>query len=161
MKILGHRHTGTIVDDFEKMLEFYIGLGLTLRRRDIEKGPFIDELLGTENIVLETAKLILENEELPIQHKFSLELMKIINDDVDQCANISKESGQFSFLDQTIGVLDIAFTVDDIGTVIEYVIDQGGELIGKPLESPSGFRAYHCYVRDPEGNVLHLAQNLD
>jgi predicted enzyme related to lactoylglutathione lyase len=63
-------------------------------------------------------------------------------------------------LKRPIGILDIAFTVDDIASVIDYIVREGGDLIGEPLKSPSGFPAYHCYARDPEGNVLHLAENL-
>ena len=60
MKILEHRHTGLLVDDLDRMIEFYVGLGLVLKQRDLESGHFIDGLLNTESIVLETAKLILE-----------------------------------------------------------------------------------------------------
>ncbi len=50
MKILGHRHTGIIVHNFDKMLDFYIGLGLELRRRDFEEGQFVGHLLNAESI---------------------------------------------------------------------------------------------------------------
>jgi catechol 2,3-dioxygenase-like lactoylglutathione lyase family enzyme len=79
VKILGHRHTGIIVNDFDKMLAFYLGLGLTLKSQAVEEGPFVNGLIGTEGITLRTAKLVLENEELAIQHKFNLELMKIVS----------------------------------------------------------------------------------
>ena len=59
MKIIGLRHEGIVVDVFDKMLNFYIGLGLELRRRDYESGTFIEHLLNCQNIKLETAKLIL------------------------------------------------------------------------------------------------------
>jgi hypothetical protein len=38
MKILSHRHTGIIINDFDGMLKFYVGMGLVLRRRDLEQG---------------------------------------------------------------------------------------------------------------------------
>lgn len=160
MKILGHRHTGIIVSDFEKMLAFYSGMGLELKRRDIEKGPFIDGLLGAKNIVIETAKLVLENENLPVNLKFQLELMKVINSGNSETENKTKSLKRFNFLQQSTGVLDIAFTVDDVKAVIEYIISKGGDVIGEPLQSVAGFPALHCYARDPEGNVIHLAQNL-
>ena len=77
MKILGHRHTGMLVNNFDGMLEFYVGMGLLLRRRDLEQGVSIDSLLGTNGIILETAKLVLEDKRNPIGYSFQLELMKI------------------------------------------------------------------------------------
>lgn len=159
MKILGHRHTGIIVKDFDKMLNFYMGLGLELRRRDLEEGTFIDGLLNTKNILLESAKLILENDTTPFQYKFQLELMKI-KTDVEGMKDEGASLDGFDFLKRPCGILDIAFTVDDIQTVMNYIVSQGGDLIGKPLKASAGFPALHCYARDPEGNVLHLAQNL-
>lgn len=158
MKILGHRHTGIIVNDFEGMLNFYVGMGLVLRSRDIEHGQFIDELIGVKNITLETAKLVLEDKSNRIGYSFQLELMKIKNTNsrykkTDRIA--------FNFLTRSLGVLDLAFTVDDIIAVRNFIISNDGDLIGEPLKAVSGFPALHCYARDPEGNVLHLAQNLN
>ena len=51
-------------------------------------------------------------------------------------------------------------TVDDIQLMINYITDNGGDLISEPMQSIAGFPALHSYARDPEGNVLHLAQNL-
>lgn len=159
MKILGHRHTGIIVNDFDKMLEFYLGLGLVLRRHDFEEGPFIDGLLGTDNIMLETAKLMLDDEDIPIKYRFQLELMKIKNKNV-KTKGILGNSAKFDFLGKPMGILDIAFTVDDIDSVLRFIVKNGGNVIGEPLEAVGGFPALHCYARDPEGNVLHIAENL-
>jgi catechol 2,3-dioxygenase-like lactoylglutathione lyase family enzyme len=160
MKILGHRHTGIIVQDFNKMLDFYIGLGLELRRRDIEKGAFVGHLLNTENIILETAKLVLQDESVPLKLRFNLELMKIV--DNETASNSDRyEVDKFDFNQRQIGILDLAFTVDDITSVLKYITDNGGDLISEPLESPAGFPALHSYARDPEGNVLHIAQNIN
>ena len=159
MKVLANRHVGIIVHNFDRMLDFYIGLGLELRCRDIEKGQFVERLLNADNIILETAKLILQDESVPIQHRFNLELMKVKNID-----SLSKEKqisiGDFDFKQRKVGILDIAFTVDDIHLIIKYITDKGGDLISEPKQSTAGFPALHSYARDPEGNVLHIAQNL-
>ena len=158
MKILGHRHTGIIVNDLDKMLEFYMGLGLALRRRDFEEGPFIDGLLGTDNISLETAKLMLEDEGVPMKYRFQLELMKIKNKNVET-KKVMRDPTKFDFFGISVGILDIAFTVDDIDSVLRFIVKHGGNLIGEPLMTVAGFPALHCYARDPEGNVLHIAEN--
>ena len=78
MKVLANRHVGIIVHNFDRMLDFYIGLGLELRCRDIEKGQFVERLLNADNIILETAKLILQDESVPIQHRFK-HLKRLLN----------------------------------------------------------------------------------
>lgn len=158
MRILGHRHTGIIVNDLDRMLDFYVGLGLLLRRRDIEEGPFIDSLLGANKILLETAKLVLSNENHPLKYEFQLELMKVKNYKENQGEVIY--SPKFDFYERPAGILDIAFTVDDINSVLMHIIKSGGSIVGEPLESVAGFPALHCYAQDPEGNVLHIAENL-
>ena len=158
MKILEHRHTGLIVYNIDLMLDFYVGMGLVLRRRDMEKGPMINSLLGTKNLLLETAKLVLIDELNPIGYSFQLELMKVKNENnFDEKRNKTA----FDFVSRPLGVLDIAFTVDDLGATRKFIVSSGGDLVGEPLKLVGGFPALHCYARDPEGNVLHLAQNLE
>ena len=153
MKIIGHRHTGIIVNDFEIMLDYYLGLGFELRVRDIEQGNFINKLLGTDDIILETGKLILNNRDLEYKYRFQLEVMFIKNE-------IKKnEIKLFDFI-KSFGVLDLAFTIDKINEVIEYIISKNGKVLSEPIKATQGFPALHMYASDPEGNVLHLAQNL-
>ena len=141
------------------MIKFYEGLGFTLRRRDMEKGEFVNHLLGTDSMALETAKMILNDESIPYKNRFQLELMEVKNQtiDSDDNTNLVKE---FDFIARGIGHVDNAFTVDDISQVLKYIVENGGALVNKPLKSTGGFPAIHCYATDPEGNVLHLAQNL-
>jgi catechol 2,3-dioxygenase-like lactoylglutathione lyase family enzyme len=155
MKIIGHRHTGIIVQDFEMMLEFYLGLGLQLRRRDVERGPFVEKLLGIEGIILETAKLILYNEEIDYKYRFQLEIMNIKN-------NISKQENTNEYFNimEKQGILDLAFTVDNIEEVIQYILSKDGTILNQPIKTKVGYPALHLYATDPENNVLHLAQNL-
>ena len=88
MKVLANRHVGIIVHNFDKMLDFYIGLGFELRRRDLEEGPFVEKLLNADSIILETAKLVLQDENIPIHYRFNLELMKIANAESDSKDNL-------------------------------------------------------------------------
>lgn len=157
MKILGHRHTGILTKDLDKMIGFYLGLGFILKSRDLESGAFVENLVDAEGIVLDTAKLIIKDDDIPIKNQYVLELMSI-NNAVN--SRKMKEIQQFDFYSRANGVLDIAYTVDDINAVCQYVLDKGGDLISKPQKSVGGYPAWHCYLRDPEGNVLHIAENL-
>ena len=53
-----------------------------------------------------------------------------------------------------------AYTVDDFKSVLNYIIDSGGDLISQPMQGAKVFPALHSYTRDPEGNILHIAENL-
>ena len=158
MRIIGHRHTGIIVNDIDRMLDFYIGLGFVLRRRDLESGEFVNHLLSSKDLTIHTAKLILPDDRVPIPCQFNLELMKLADNQKDNLGDFVFDS--FDFEQRNTGVLDIAFTVDDIEAVLKYILDSGGDLISKPLQATAGFPALHSYARDPEGNVLHIAQNI-
>lgn len=159
MRILEHRHTGLIVDDLDRMIDFYVGLGLVLKRRDLESGPFIEGLLNAESIILETAKLILEADGLYAHQVFCLELImpnvSLEPSEVDS----PRSTEDFEFRTRARGVLDIAFTVDDIEAVSQYILVHGGDIIGHTMKAATGHPAVHCYARDPEGNVLHIAEN--
>ena len=161
MKVLANRHVGIIVHDLDKMIDFYSGLGLIMKSYGsmLEKGEFIEGLLNSKGIILKTAKLTIENDELPEKYWFVLELMTL-NHEYNKGYSKSVNKAPFSFSDNENGVLDIAFTVDDINSVSEYVISHGGGVIGEVMKAAVGFPALHRYLFDPERNVLHLAENL-
>ena len=160
MKVLANRHIGIIVHDIEKMINFYSGLGMILKGDPMmEEGEFIEGLLNSKGIKLQTAKLTIKNDELPEKYWFVLELMTL-NHEHNKSYSKSVNKTPFSFSDNENGVLDIAFTVDDINSVSDYVISHGGGLIGGVMKAAVGYPALHRYLLDPEGNVLHLAQNL-
>ena len=158
-KILSPRHVGIIVDNLDVMIKFYIGLGLTLRRRDYESGDFVNHLLGTPaGFEMETAKLILTNEEIPFAFQFNLELMKIIKP--EKITSNSPPSLPFDIANKSSGLLDLAFTVEKLDTTINFILKHGGSLVNTPMKAYVGFPAVHVYTKDPEGNILHLAENL-
>ena len=161
MKVLANRHIGILVQDLDQMINFYKGLGMIMKSYGtmLEKGKFIEDLLNSDGIELETAKLTIENDELPEKYWFVLELMSLSHDRNKDYIK-TEENEAYSFVDSKNGVLDIAFTVDDINAVCKYVISSGGSVIGEICKPPVGFPALHCYLLDPEGNVLHVAENL-
>ena len=161
MKVLANRHIGILVHDLDKMIDFYTGLGMIMKNYGsmLEKGKFIEGLLNSKGIILKTAKLTIENDELPEKYWFVLELMTL-NHEHNKSYSKSINKTPFSFSDNENGVLDIAFTVDDINSVSDYVISHGGGLIGGVMKAALGYPALHRYLLDPEGNVLHVAENL-
>ena len=116
------------------MIDFYTGLGMTMKSYGsmLEKGEFIEGLLNSKGIILKTAKLTIENDELPEKYWFSLELMTL-NHEHNKSYSKSVNIAPFSFSDNENGVLGIAFTVDDINSVSEYMISHGGGVIGEVM----------------------------
>ena len=57
--IIGVRHTGIVVHNFSQALSFWTStMGFTVLRQDLEEGPFIDTLVGLEDVFVTTAKLM-------------------------------------------------------------------------------------------------------
>ena len=161
MKVLANRHLGILVHDLDKMIDFYTGLGMIMKNDGsmLEKGKFIEGRLSAKGMILKTAKLTIENDELPEKYWFVIELMTL-NHEHNKSYSKSVNKTPFSFSDNENGVLDIAFTVDDINSVSDYVISHGGGLIGDVMKAAVGYPDLHRYLLDPEGNVLHVAENL-
>ncbi len=149
MKILDHRHTGIIVNNLEEMASFYVALGFKQTRRDLEQGDFVSHLIGLENSTLETIKLALEN-------GYIIELMKYISHEPSTRFNDDKFGGPKYFF----GYDHLGFTVDNIDEVITRVLSLGGELVSSPKSTNPGLPSIHAYVKDPEKNIIHLAQNI-
>jgi len=148
MRIVAHRHTAIIVENLDLMAKFYIALGFKETRRDFEQGDFVSHLIALENAALETVKISLPD-------GYVIELTKYISH--PPVANPhSSPTGEHQYY---YGYDHIGFTVDDIGTVIELIQSLGGSVISLPKWTNPGLPSIHAYVTDPEGNVIHLAQN--
>lgn len=79
--------------------------------------------------------------------------MKLVDNQEDNLGDFVFDS--FDFEQRNTGVLDIAFTVDDIEAVFKYKLDNGGELISKPLQAIAEFPTIHSYARDREQRLTH------
>jgi len=57
-----------------------------------------------------------------------------------------------------VGFGHIAFLVDDLASVVEAVVDNGGEVLGGPVRTNVAElgELEVAYVRDPEGNIIEL-----
>jgi catechol 2,3-dioxygenase-like lactoylglutathione lyase family enzyme len=139
------RHAGIVVEDMERCLIFYRDvLGLTVKAAADETGPFIDTLLGVPNVTVRTAKLgAPEGQAL-------LELLEFKSPLADAKRTVSVK---------TPGPTHVALTVRDLDALAPKVTAAGGEMIGPPRVSPDG-KVKAAYVRDVEGNLLELVEEL-
>ena len=138
------RHTGIVVGDIERALEFYCGLlDFSVVRRMLEKGPFVSAILGVADAEVETVKLSGEG-------TGQIELLA------------------FAKPDTTLGVAPslfrqgpthVALKVRDIDALYLRMRDKGIEFTTPPRVSPDG-GAKVTFCRDPDGTFLELVEVL-
>ena len=144
--VLNTRHTGFVVDDLEKFISFYEGMGLKLISRMIEEGDYIDNLVSLNNVKLEWAKLALPDSSV-------IELLKYhshpdLENNIENFQNSNR-----------LGCSHIALTVVNIENVIDYICSNGGSIKKKYQISPDKkVKVVYCY--DPEGNIIEIVEEL-
>ena len=144
--VLNTRHTGFVVNNLEKFISFYEGLGLKLISRMVEEGDYIDNLVSLKNVKLEWAKLALPDNSI-------IELLKYHSH-----PDSINESNYYQYANQ-IGCSHIALTVLDIKKTIDYICSNGGNIKNEHQTSPDGkVKVAYCY--DIEGNILEIVEEL-
>ena len=138
------RHTGIVVNNLDKCLNFYLCLGFYEVSREIETGSYIDSLVGLNNVKLECAKLAL-NENI------TLELLKYHSHPY--------ENNDFPRMSNRVGCSHIALTVSNILECFNLISQNGGGSINQIQTSPNGkVKVVYCY--DPEGNIIEIVEEL-
>lgn len=142
--VINTRHTGFVVDDLERFINFYIGLGLKLISRKVESGEYIDKLVGLKNTNLEWAKLSLPDNSV-------IEILKYHShgerlNDMNQFAN-------------RLGCSHIALSVEKIEDAIKYFHENGGSTSEDFQISPDKkVKVAYCY--DFEGNIIEIVEKI-
>ncbi len=135
------RHTGIYVHNLERMKSFYCEtFGMQVAVHTVEKGEYIDTVLGLRNIELELYKLQFHDGSMIelIHHK----------------GDVSSRSQGHVY---DAGCCHIAITVDAIETLADQLLQAGIVLISRPALSADG-SAKVCFCQDPEGNFLELVE---
>lgn len=142
--VINTRHTGFVVNDLERFINFYLGLGLKLISRKIESGEYIDKLVGLQGTKLEWAKLSLPDNSV-------IEILKyhshgeLLNGN-NQLAN-------------RLGCSHLALTVQKIENVINYFIENGGSTLEDFQISPDN-KVKVAYCHDFEGNIIEIVEEI-
>tara|TARA_Y100000590_G_C15338082_1_gene870379 strand:- start:170 stop:601 length:432 start_codon:yes stop_codon:yes gene_type:complete len=138
------RHTGIVVNKLKKAIAFYEGLGFSILRQEIERGPHIESVVGLENAIVETVKLKSPCGGL-------LELLKYHSHPLDKKPG-NQQSNQ-------PGCSHIAITVNNIDTCMKYIREQGGSIHHDPSTSPAG-NVKVAYCHDPEGVLMEIVEEI-
>ena len=140
------RHVGIVVRDLNKSLQFYQDfLGLKIWKREIEIGPYIDKVVGIENVKVEWVKL-------KTADNFIIELLQYHSHPDNQHATSVIPSNK-------IGCSHVAFSVEDVDQAYNKLIRLGYHCNAAPELSPNGV-AKVMYCHDADGTILELVEEV-
>ena len=140
--ITGMNHTGFVVRDLDKAVQFYtdvVGLRVTATRE--RTGAPIEQVLGYEGCHIKLALLGTE------KNGHLLELIQYMQ---PPAADRPPEERS------VLGGSHLAFNVDDIHETFQGLISRGAQKLNPPIEITPGRVA--CYLQDPDGNWLELME---
>ena len=136
------RHVGLVVSNLVASLKFYEGLGFVIWRRDLEHGLFLEQVVGIEGAVIETAKL--KSPEGGLLELLEYRFPKSVVPIEIQHSN-------------RVGWSHLALTVSSVDEVLATIITLGGSIVNPPVLSLDGaVRVSYCH--DLEGNLLELVE---
>ena len=134
-----------VVEDLEAAKAFFVELGMELEGETTVEGPWVDRIVGLENVRSEIAMM-----RTPDGHG------RIELDKFHTPAAVRTEPKNTPV--NTLGIRRIMFTVDDIEDVLARLRAHGVELIGEITQYEDMYRL--CYIRGPEGIIVALAEQL-
>jgi catechol 2,3-dioxygenase-like lactoylglutathione lyase family enzyme len=137
-------HVGVVVDDLEAAVAFFVDLGLERGGTGTVEGEWVDRVVGLEGVRSELAFM-----ETPDGNS-RLELVKFHAP--------SDHGGAPPEAANRPGIRHLAFTVDDLETVLDRLRSKGLDMVGEVQDYEDIFRL--CYVRGPEGIIVELAQRI-
>ena len=140
--MLNIRHTGIVVTDMQKSIDFYESLGFEIKKDMIESGPYIDSLLSMDGGEVNTVKMSLRDGGM-------VELLHFKN---------HQEEPTPSSL-TNIGCTHFAMTVDNLEETYNNLVMSGVEFVSEPQFSPDGF-ARVVFCKDPDGTFIELVEEV-
>lgn len=128
------RHIGIATSQIEKSKDFYEKLGFEIFSDELEKGPFIENILGIEGLSVRTVKM--KNQD------FSIELL-----------DFGSSSTIANFSIGSLCCTHFAVTVKSAKQTYENLLSMGALSISKPTTSPNG-KVEVFFVKDPFNNFF-------
>ena len=137
------RHTGIVVIDLEASLRFYRDLlGFQIAKQMEESGDYIDNISSIRNIKVTTVKIMAPDGQM-------IELL--------QYHSHPREQKLREICD--IGIIHIAFTVEDLNSEYDRLKGKGVPFNAPPQLSPDDY-AKVTFCRAPEGTLIELVEML-
>ena len=137
------RHTGIVVTDVERSIEFYSRyFGFEVQKDMIESGEYIDNFCSLEGVKVRTVKMALESGGM-------VELLHFISHPEE---NINKKINH-------IGCTHIALTIENLDELHKTMSGDGVAFNCAPQSSPDGM-AKATFCKDPDGTFIELVEVL-
>ena len=147
MEVEWMNHTGFVVSDMERSLEFYENLlGLKQERNQILEGEFISELVGYPDARLHIVYLGTGD----LRH--SVELIQYLNPVGTPAAMPERHQ---------VGASHLGVIVDDLDAFYADLSGRGVNFVSPPAIRPGAvypMASKGCYMQDPDGNWLELLE---
>ena len=147
MEVEWMNHTGFVVSDMERSLEFYEDLlGLKQERNQILEGEFISELVGYPDARLHIVYLGTGD----LRH--SVELIQYLNPVGTPAAMPERHQ---------VGASHLGVIVDDLDSFYADLSNRGVRFVSPPAIRPGAvypMASKGCYMQDPDGNWLELLE---
>jgi lactoylglutathione lyase len=141
--ITGMNHTGFVVKDLDKSVEFYsqvVGLQVVARRE--RDGAEISQILDYENTHIKVALMGIDQDGGHI-----LELIEYLTP--TSAEGPTQERA-------VLGASHLAFNVTDMTGTFQRLLDNGAMRLNAPVEIAPGRVA--CYLQDPDANWIELIE---
>jgi catechol 2,3-dioxygenase-like lactoylglutathione lyase family enzyme len=153
-RIIAADHTGITVSNLERSLAFWRDvLGFEFSHRAHQTGRMAEEITGVKGAQLKLAVV-----KAPGGHK--IELLEYLTPadrkkDVDPSTSL-----RTSLRPCDVGSVHVAFTIDNLDTVLNTIAASGWKAAGKPQILSVGPNAGKrvVYVRDPDGTTIEFMQ---
>ena len=134
-------HTGFVVSDLERAVEFYRDvIGMEVTSRYERTGPGVESVVGYQGAHLKIALM-------GAGGVHSLELIEYLSP-----TPAERPTNERSVL----GASHLAIQVDNIAELFQAAVDNGAASLNPPTEVAPGRIA--CYMQDPEGNWIELIE---
>ncbi|MDN4608998.1 VOC family protein [Sporosarcina highlanderae] len=144
MKINRIDHVGVIVYDLPAAKAFFLDLGLMVLGETEVLGEGIDRIIGLTDVRKTIVWFGMSDGQT------TLELVKF---------HIPSEAkGVQQPFGNTLGIMHIAFAVEDIEAIVAKLKKKGAELLGEIQNYENAYKL--CFVRGPEGIILELAEKM-
>jgi catechol 2,3-dioxygenase-like lactoylglutathione lyase family enzyme len=137
-------NVGIVVDDLDATIAFFRELGLDLEGRVTIEGEWAGRITGLSDQRVEIAMM-----RTPDGHS-RLELSRFLAPPVVADHRNAPVNA--------LGYLRVMFAVDDIDETLQRLRKHGAQLVGEVVDYKNVYRL--CYIRDPEGLLIGLAQEL-
>ena len=134
-----------VVEDLEAAIAFFVELGLELEGQTQVEGDFVDRTVGLKGVRADIVML-----KTPDGHG-RIELTKFHTP-----AAVSREPRNAPA--NTLGISRIMFAVEDIDDVVARLRKHGAELLDEIAQYEDFYRL--CFIRNPEGFIIGLAEQL-